>query len=556
MRASGGTDVWFLDYGAGNVRSVRNAAARLGYTVRDVESYRDIERAQKLLFPGVGAFGNAMRRLREMGCDGALRDYVQSGRAFLGICVGMQVLFDGSEEFGGEEGLGVVPGKVTRFSSDGVSGGKLQVPHIGWNSLYAPRTGGAPPGAVLQPAVAAEARAYFVHSFRAAVNDANREWVAACAEYGGEFIAGVRKGAVHATQFHPEKSGTVGLDMLDRFLSASTDELAAIDPASHSGASGDGGGLSKRLIACMDVRSNDAGDLVVTKGDQYDVREKTDGGEVRDLGNPVSLAEKYFEDGADEVTFLNITGFRDFPLGDTPMLQMMRDASERCFVPLTVGGGIRSFTDKNGKEYTALEVAAEYFRSGADKVSIGSDAVCAAMAFLEAGGQRSGDTSIEQISQVYGAQAVVVSIDPRRVYVRDPRDTKHSTVRSEIAGPNGEEFCWFQCTVKGGREGADIGAVEVAMAVEALGAGEILLNCIDRDGQNSGFDTELVRQVSDAVDIPVIASSGAGAPGHFTEVFSKTCASAALAAGIFHRREVSIAEVKETMRNDGIPTRV
>ena len=574
-RGSSSSDVWFLDYGAGNVRSVRNAAARLGYTVRDVESFRDIERAEKLLFPGVGAFGNAMQRLRAMDCDGALREYILSGRAFLGICVGMQVLFDGSDEFGGEEGLGVVPGRVSKFdfeSMDPTRRRQLHVPHIGWNSLHAP-TAGAAPSLVFEPAVARSERAYFVHSFRATPCAENEAWIAACANYGGEFVAAVRRGAVHATQFHPEKSSAVGLALLDRFLSASADDLAAnvttdtISPTSSSSVStADTGvssslsssaafGLSKRLIACMDVRSNDAGELVVTKGDQYDVREKDDGGKVRDLGQPVALAQRYFEEGADEVTFLNITGFRDFPLGDMPMLQMMRDASERCFVPLTVGGGIRSFTDKNGRYYSALEVAAEYFRSGADKVSIGSDAVASAIAFLESGGERRGDTSIEQISEVYGAQAVVVSIDPRRVYVQSPEDVRHATVKTATPGPNGEEYCWFQCTIKGGREGADLGAVELATAVEALGAGEILLNCIDRDGQNSGFDTELVRQVSDAVSIPVIASSGAGNPTHFTEVFEETFASAALAAGIFHRREVSIADVKETMQREGIPTR-
>ena len=115
------------------------------------------------------------------------------------------------------------------------------------------------------------------------------------------------------------------------------------------------------MIACLDVRANDAGDLVVTKGDQYDVREaKSDGsgagGEVRNLGKPVMLAQRYYDEGADEVTFLNITGFRDCPLTDLPMLQVLVAASEKCFVPLTVGGGIRDMTDASGKKSTALQV--------------------------------------------------------------------------------------------------------------------------------------------------------------------------------------------------------
>ena len=192
----------------------------------------------------------------------------------------------------------------------------------------------------------------------------------------------------------------------------------------------------------------------------------------------------YYEDGADEVAFLNITGFRDCPLADLPMLDLLSAASERVFVPVTVGGGIRGF-DAGGESYSALEVAAAYFKSGADKVSIGGDAVDAALEYYARGGAAAGNTAIEQISAVYGAQAVVVSIDPRRVWVADPSTTPHRTVRvtGSARGPAGEEHCWWQCTVKGGREGRDLGAVELAVAVEALGAGEIMLNCIDNDGQ-------------------------------------------------------------------------
>ncbi len=142
------------------------------------------------------------------------------------------------------------------------------------------------------------------------------------------------------------------------------------------------------------------------------------------------------------------------------------------------------------------------------------------------------------------------------MYVADPASTPRPTVRTATPGPAGEQFCWWQCTVKGGREGRDLDAVELAQAVEALGAGEILLNCIDRDGQGTGFDLELVSAVAGAVGIPVIASSGAGTPDHFSEVFEATPASAALAAGIFHRREVPISDVKAAMAARGLPTRV
>jgi glutamine amidotransferase/cyclase len=145
------------------------------------------------------------------------------------------------------------------------------------------------------------------------------------------------------------------------------------------------------------------------------------------------------------------------------------------------------------------------------------------------------------------------------VYVdsKDKADEKHVVVELDEndAGPNGEKFCWYQCTVKGGREARDICAVTVAKATQRLGAGEIMLNCIDMDGQGNGYDLPLMIAVSGAVTIPVIASSGAGNEGHFVEVFSKTSVQAALAAGMFHRKEVSIEACKTVMRNSGIPAR-
>jgi glutamine amidotransferase/cyclase len=193
------------------------------------------------------------------------------------------------------------------------------------------------------------------------------------------------------------------------------------------------------------------------------------------------------------------------------------------------------------------------------QVSIGSDAVYAAESLIANGGKKTGDSSIESISHVYGAQAVVISIDPKRVYVKskDEADEKHVVVElaENDAGPNGEKLCWYQCTVKGGREARDICAVTVAKATQQLGAGEIMLNCIDMDGQGKGYDLPLMRAVSGAVSIPVIASSGAGNEGHLVEVFQKTPVQAALAAGMFHRKEIEIEACKTAMRNSGIPAR-
>ncbi|KAF5478938.1 hypothetical protein F2P56_005458 [Juglans regia] len=606
VRASGDSVVTLLDYGAGNVRSVRNAIRYLGFDIKDVQTPEDILKADRLIFPGVGAFAAAMDVLNKRGggndsnvgiilllgvysekclklsidpflvsdyhssftefCNDtsifgtipltrnirlelscflgqyigmakALCTYIEKDRPFLGICLGLQLLFESSEENGPVNGLGLIPGVVGRFDS---SNG-YRVPHIGWNALQIKTD-----SEILDDI--GNRHVYFVHSYRAMPSDVNKEWVSSTCNYGVDFIASVRKGNVHAVQFHPEKSGDVGLSILRRFLYPKS--TITTKPTE-----GKASKLAKRVIACLDVRTNDKGDLVVTKGDQYDVREHTKENEVRNLGKPVELAGQYYKDGADEVTFLNITGFRDFPLGDLPMLQVLRYTSENVFVPLTVGGGIRDFTDANGRHYTSLEVASEYFRSGADKISIGSDAVYAAEEYLRTG-VKTGKSSLEQISRVYGNQAVVVSIDPRRVYLKNPNDVEFKAVRLTKSGPNGEEYAWYQCTVNGGREGRPIGAYELAKAVEELGAGEILLNCIDCDGQGKGFDIDLIKLISDAVNIPVIASSGAGATDHFSEVFMKTSASAALAAGIFHRKEVPLQSVKEHLSKEGIEVRI
>jgi glutamine amidotransferase/cyclase len=267
------------------------------------------------------------------------------------------------------------------------------------------------------------------------------------------------------------------------------------------------------------------------------------------------MAKKYYQDGADEVTFLNITSFRDCPVADLPMLEILRQTSETVFVPLTVGGGIRDTVDTDGTKVSALEIATMYFKSGADKVSIGSDAVLAAEEYYSLGRNLFGNTAIEQISRAYGNQAVVVSVDPKRVYVPKVDATRHNIIETRFPGPKGEPYCWYACTIKGGRETRDMDVVELAQAVEAMGAGELLLNCIDKDGSNSGFDLELIAQVRAAVRIPVIASSGAGNPGHFVEVFDRTTADAALGAGMFHRGEYTVKQVKDFLNEKGLLVR-
>lgn len=445
----------------------------------------------------------------------------------MGICVGLQALFESSEESSTVPGLGVIQGRLERFQDHDKS-----VPHIGWNSARPVNLDKAENRTFygLHP----DSKYYYVHSYAVPYKRGVLEregWTVATAKYGEEeFIGAIGRDNTFATQFHPEKSGQAGLRVLEAFLSGDTHRILGqlANPTVETG-------LTRRIVACLDVRANDAGDLVVTKGDQYDVREKSGSsthGQVRNLGKPVEVAQRYYEQGADEVTFLNITSFRNCPLKDLPMLEIMRRASETVFVPMTIGGGIRDTVDTDGSHVPALEVARLYFKSGADKISIGGDAVTAAEQYYASGKVLTGKTSIEQVSGAYGNQAVVVSVDPKRVYVKEPSDTLHHTIKTKYPNEAGHQYCWYQCYIKGGREACDIDVHQLVTAVEAMGCGEILLNSIDKDGTKSGFDIELINDVKASVKIPVIASSGAGSPDHFKEVFLETPTDAALGAGM------------------------
>ncbi|KAK0258014.1 Histidine biosynthesis bifunctional protein hisB [Friedmanniomyces endolithicus] len=541
--------VHLLDYAAGNIRSLVNAIEKLGCQVEWVTSPEDVSKAEKLILPGVGHFGHCLSQFSNAGYMEPVKAHIQAGKPFMGICVGLQALFEGSAESPAVPGLAVVKGRLERFRNDDKS-----VPHIGWNSAYSQSKDHHSSGQSVY-GLRPDSKYYYVHSYAVPYREGELEkdgWSVATARYGNEeFVGALARENVLATQFHPEKSGAAGLRVLKAFLEGKQSQ--ALPPDISLSATQKG--LTRRIIACLDVRANDQGDLVVTKGDQYDVREKSDN-VVRNLGKPVQKAQQYYEQGADEVTFLNITSFRDTPLKDMPMLEVLRQTAATTFVPLTIGGGIRdTFDPETDRTVPALEVATLYFKSGADKVSIGSDAVTAAEQYHASNRNLTGKTAIETISEAYGAQAVVVSVDPRRVYVASPEATTHHTLKATAPGPQGEMYYWYACTIKGGRETRDLDVIQLVTAVEAMGAGEILLNCIDKDGTNSGFDLELVKSVKAAVKIPVIASSGAGNADHFAEVFQRTNVDAALGAGMFHRGEWTVKQVKEELSKKGLMIR-
>jgi cyclase len=269
--------------------------------------------------------------------------------------------------------------------------------------------------------------------------------------------------------------------------------------------------LTKRIIPCIDVDVDEAGDAAVYTGVNFEDLEYT--------GDPVEMARAYNDAGADEFVFLDITASAE---GRETMLDTVRAVADEVFIPLTVGGGIRTRADIR-----------ETLRAGADKVSINTGAL-ENPALIEAG------------ATAFGNQCIVISVDARRRY--DGAGEQYVAVDGES--------CWFECTVKGGREGTGVDVVEWAREAQERGAGELFVNSIDADGTKEGYDIPLVSAVCDAVSTPVIASSGCGGPEHAYEVFTEADADAALAASIFHFGEYSVRETKEYLDERGVPVRL
>ncbi len=196
-----------VDYGMGNLRSVEKALEYIGAAARVTRDPAEISRASRIILPGVGAFGAAMANLDRFGLTQPVREAAASGRPFLGICLGMQLLMDSSEEQGNHAGLGVIPGKVVRFPQP--TGQGLKIPHMGWNSITIRRQ------TPLLDGITDGAMVYFVHSYFVQPPD---EAAAAMSNHGVDFCSVIASGSVYATQFHPEKSGAVGLQMLKNFV--------------------------------------------------------------------------------------------------------------------------------------------------------------------------------------------------------------------------------------------------------------------------------------------------------------------------------------------------
>ena len=256
--------------------------------------------------------------------------------------------------------------------------------------------------------------------------------------------------------------------------------------------------LTKRVIPCLDVH-----DGYVTRGVQFG---KAEAGELRNVGDPVELALRYNEQGADEMVIFDITASAH---GRASMIDVIERAADQCFMPLTVGGGIRTVEDMS-----------LMLKAGADKISINSSAL-ATPDLITSGAVR------------FGSQCIVVSIDAKRV------------------GPTR-----WEVFSHGGRRSTGLDAVEWARKAVSLGAGEIVLKSIDADGTKAGYDLEITRRISESVEVPVVASGGAGNLEHMAEVLAAGKADAVLAASVFHFGQYTVGEVKRYLAAQGVPVRI
>ena len=266
--------------------------------------------------------------------------------------------------------------------------------------------------------------------------------------------------------------------------------------------------LTRRIIPCLDLK-----DGRVVKGTNFLG--------LRDAGDPVELAGRYNEQGADEVVFLDITASKE---KRGIIIDLIKRAADQLFLPLTVGGGIRSLDDIQ-----------QILRAGADKVSINTSAV-------------HDPALITKGAESFGTQCIVLAMDVRRNFTQNPRAIP-------VHLDNGET-CWYEVVIYGGSKPTGMDAVAWAREAEDRGAGEILLTSMETDGTKKGFDIAVTSAISDAAGIPVIASGGVGTLEHFYEGFTRGKADACLAASVFHYGEMSVREVKEYLTGKGIPVRL
>ncbi len=501
------TAVVVIRTGTANLASVLAALGRAGVEARVTDDPRDAERAERLVLPGVGSFGAAMHTLNARGLAEPLRRRILEGRPTLAVCLGLQLLAESSDESPGVSGLGVIPARITRFSE------RVRVPQLGWNRVAA-----SPECRLI-----GSGWAYYANSYRLETPPSG--WASAATDHGGRFVGAMERGRVLACQFHPELSGAWGGRLIGRWLSGGH---------RSSGSSGSYESTARtpfpRVIPCLDVR-----DGRIVKGVRF--------ADLRDAGDPAERAALYEAQGADEIVILDVSAT---PEGRRTAVETVRRVRAVLRIPLTVGGGVRAADD-----------AAALLDAGADKVSVNTAAV-----------ER--PALIAELAERFGAQCTVLAIDAagrknaecaekeRRAHREevDSEDTgsdspSHSAISAFLSAPSA--FSWEVVTRSGShRTGLD--AVAWSRRGCELGAGEVLLTSFDRDGTREGYDLDLLRAVSAAVPVPVIASGGADTPEHLKHALDAG-ADAVLAASIFHDGQHTVADIKRALGALGVALR-
>lgn len=474
--------VLVADLGRANIASLMAALSRAGAVPRLCRDPLQLAAAPIAALPGVGAFGEVASRLTRSGIGAAFKERIAKGLPSLGICLGMQLFFESSDESPGAEGIGALPGRISRFSTG------LPLPQFGWNRV----TGGG-------PLLEGLGWAYYANSYKLDAPPAG--WTAAWSDYGQRFVAAIERGSSLLCQFHPELSGEPGLALLARWIrradGASGGDSATGEEAKKAGAealAGAGPGRSAvRIIPCLDV---DKGRVV--KGTRFL--------DLKDMGDPAELAWRYEKEGADELTFLDISAGLQ---GRDTAAHTIRAVRARCGLPMCAGGGVRSLAD-----------AEALLAAGADKIAINS------RAYRDPG-------LVQGIAREFGSQACVVAVDASRGadgIARVVLDAGKTIVDEAVPS-------WIRRAVE-------------------LGAGEILLTSRDRDGTGLGYDLELLRDaLAAAGSVPIIASGGVASAEHIVEGVAAGAA-AALLAGALHRGELSIRSIKLALRRAGAEVRL
>jgi cyclase len=486
------TEIVVVPTGSANIASITAALERAGGRCVLCSDAARIATAPRVVLPGVGAMGAAMAHLHSVGLVEALTESARAAqrdpsgaRGFLGICLGLQLLFEKSEESPGVPGLGLLRGSVDLMRST------PRVPYFGWSNVEWLGEG----------AYVGAGSAYFAHSYRVRLAQLppttvnNSADVMAAGHDGEGFIAAYSQGGLLACQFHPELSGMWGEDLLRAWIMGTR-------AAHHQHNTSQRSNIStltsqpppRRVIPCLDVK-----DGRVVKGVKF--------ANLRDAGDPAEQAARYARDGADELVMLDVSATVE---GRAAALETVRRIRREISIPLAVGGGVRT-----------LEDAGALLDAGADKVGVNSAAVA-------------DPQLVTSLADRFGAQCVVLAVDAKR----NPGTQSQWDVRT-----------------RAGSTSAGLDAVAWAAKGAQLGAGEILLTSMDRDGTGGGYDLDLLRSVSAAVKVPVIASGGASNPQDLAYAL-EAGADAVLAASIFHDGVWTVQGVKRELATRGVAVRL